>query len=213
MQTQAKFLLKSIACASGEQIKTLALRTEQMTQKAYVNNAPDMRNAQINDALVRALDPQLARRALKKIVTHISTAIEPQLPFAQLFEKIHQEDNTRTHNDRQKLNTNSTLSPLINNLSLEIDNLTIDEIHTMDQDIAQGINVVRHKYSNDPNFKGKPLLLKFCKNCSRPGHSISTCPEKRYTKPLDKPNLQRQIFNQTRKAIKTFPTDKSHRII
>ena len=32
----------------------------------------------------------------------------------------------------------------------------------MEQDIAQGINVVRHKYSNDPHFKGKPLFLKFC---------------------------------------------------
>ena len=34
----------------------------------------------------------------------------------------------------------------------------------MEQDIAQGINVVRHKYSIDPNFKRKPLFLKFGKN-------------------------------------------------
>ena len=40
-----------------------------MTQKLYVDNAPDMRNAQMNDALVKALDPQLARIALKKIQT------------------------------------------------------------------------------------------------------------------------------------------------
>ena len=32
----------------------------------------------------------------------------------------------------------------------------------MEQDFAHGMNVVRHKYSNDPNFKGKPLFLKFC---------------------------------------------------
>ena len=44
LQTQAKLLLESIARASGEQIKTLALRIEQMTPKSYVNNAPDMRN-------------------------------------------------------------------------------------------------------------------------------------------------------------------------
>ena len=56
-QTQAKLLLESITRASGEQIKTLALRIEQMTRKAYVNNAPDMRHAQMNDALVKALDP------------------------------------------------------------------------------------------------------------------------------------------------------------
>ena len=86
-QTQAKLLLESITRASVEQSKTLALRIEQMTRKAYVNNAPDMRNAQMNDALNKALDPQLARIALKKIANPKSTAMEPQLPFAQLVEK------------------------------------------------------------------------------------------------------------------------------
>ena len=191
-QTQAKLLLESITRASGEQ-KKLALRIEQMTLKAYVNNAPDMRNAQMNEALVKALDPQLARIAIKKIANHKSTALEPQLPFAQLVEKFHQENFTRTHIDRHKLTTNSTLSPSINNLSLEIDDLTVDDIHTMEEDIPHGLNVVRHKYSNDPTFKGKPLFLKFCKKCSRSGHSISTCPEKKYTTSLDKPNFQKNL--------------------
>ena len=66
-QTQALLLLESITRAFGEQIKTTALRIEQMTLKAYANNAPDMRDAQMNDALVKALDPQLARIALKKL--------------------------------------------------------------------------------------------------------------------------------------------------
>ena len=136
-QTQSKLFLESILRASGEQIKTLALRIEQMTRIAYVNNAPDMRNAQMKDALVKTLDPQLARIALKKIANYYSTALEPQLPFAQLVEKIHQEDITRTHIDRHKLNTNSTLSPSINNFSLQIDNLTVDDIHAMEQDTAQ----------------------------------------------------------------------------
>ena len=83
-QTQAEQLLESITRASGEQIKTLALRIEQMTRKAYVNNAPEMRSAQMNDALTKTLDPQLARRAFKKIANHKSTALEPQLLFAQL---------------------------------------------------------------------------------------------------------------------------------
>ena len=174
-QTQAKLLLGGITCASGEQIKTLALRIEQMTRKAYVNNAPDMRNAQMNDALVKALDPQLARIALKKVTNHKSTALEPQPPFAQLVEKK-TKNITRTHIDGHKLNTISTLSPSNNNLSPEIDNLTVDKLHTVEHDIAHGKDVVRHKYSNDPSFKGKPLFLKFCKNCSRSGHSISTCP-------------------------------------
>ena len=42
-----------------------------------------MRNAQMNDAFVKALDPLLARSALKKIANHNSTTLAPQLPFAQ----------------------------------------------------------------------------------------------------------------------------------
>ena len=75
----------------------------------------------------------------------------------------------------------------------------------MEQDFLQGINVVRHKYSNQPNFKGKLLFLKFCKKCSRSRHSISTCPDKRYTKPFDKPNLQKQSFNQAMKGNQNLP--------
>ena len=202
-QPQAKLLFESITRASGEQIKTL--RIEQMSLKAYVNNAPDMRNAQMNDALVKALDPQLARIALKKIANHKSTAVEPQLPFEQLVEKIHQEDITRTYIDRHKLMPNSTITPTINNLSYDIDNLTVEDIQIIEQDIAHGINVVRHKYSNDPNFKGKPVFLNISKNCSRSGHSISTCPDKRYTKPLDKPSFQKQTFNQAIKGNQNLP--------
>ena len=201
-------MLESTTSASGEQNKPLALRIEQMTRKAYVNNAPDMQSAQMNDALVKALDPQLARIALKKIAIRKPTALEPQLPFAQIVKKIHREDITRTRIDRHKLNTNSTLSPPINNLSLEIDNLTVDDTHAMEQDIAHGINVVQHKYSNDSNFKGKLLFLKLCKKCSQSGHSISTCPEKRYTKPLDKPNFQKQTLGQAMKGNQNLPNRK-----
>ena len=75
----------------------------------------------------------------------------------------------------------------------------------MEHDIAYGINVVQHKYSYDPNFKGKPLCLKFCKNFSRSGHSVSTCPDKTYTKPLDKTNFQKQILNQSVKGNQKLP--------
>ena len=102
-QTQAKVLLESITRASGEQTKTLALRIEQTTRKAYVSTASDMRMAQLNDALVKALDPQLARIALKKISNLQPIAMEPQLPFAQVVEKIHQEYITGTHIDRHKI--------------------------------------------------------------------------------------------------------------
>ena len=153
----------------------------------------------MNGALVKILDPQLVRLTLKKIANQKSTALEPKLPFAQLVEKIHQEDTTRTHIDRHKISTNSNLSSSINNISMDIYNLTIYDIRTMEQNIAYGINVVQHRYSNESKFKGKPLFLKFCKLCSRSGHSLSTFPEKSYTKPNDQPNFQKQNFSQAMK--------------
>ena len=52
-----------------ENKKTLALRFEQMARKAFVNKAKDIRNAQMKDALVTEIDPQLARKTLKILLT------------------------------------------------------------------------------------------------------------------------------------------------
>ena len=106
----------------------------------------------MNDSLVKTLDPQITRIALEKIANRKSTALEPQLPLAQLVEKIYQEDITRTNTDRHKIGKNSTLFSVINNISVRINNLTVNVVRTMKQDIAYGNNVVRHKYSNDPYF-------------------------------------------------------------
>ena len=53
----------------NQQSQTQA-KLEQMTRKAYVNIAPGMRIEQMNDALVKALDPQLARISLKNFANH-----------------------------------------------------------------------------------------------------------------------------------------------
>ena len=135
-----------------------------MGRKAYANNATDMRNEQIKDALIRALDTKFTRIALKKIVNDKSTALKPQLLFAHLIEKIQHVDIIRTRIDWYKIRTISTLSSSIINMSTEIDNHTGDFIQTREQNIAYGNNVVRHKHSNDPNVKRKPLFLKTCKN-------------------------------------------------
>ena len=105
-------------------------------------------------------------------------------------------DITRTHIDRHKLSTNYPLTSSINNISLDIDDLTVKDVRGMAPKILYGINAVRQKYSNDPYSKGKPLCLTFSKKCSRSGHSISTCVDKRYSKLLEKPKFQKQTFNQ-----------------
>ena len=64
-----KLLLERITSAPGYQIRAIALRIEQIARKAFVNNGPYMRNAQMNDAFVKAPDAQLARIAFKKLQT------------------------------------------------------------------------------------------------------------------------------------------------
>ena len=67
------------------------------------------------------------------------------------------------------------------------------------------MGIVRHKYSNKTNFRGLPLFLNFFKKCSRSGHSISNCPDKRYPKPLLKLNFRKEKFYQAIMAKKNPP--------
>ena len=85
---------------------------------------------------------------LKKKANIKSTTLELQLSFAHLLEKIHQEDSTRRHIERHKMNTNSTFSLSINILSVHIDNkekVTVVDLSTKKQHIAYGCSVLRHK--------------------------------------------------------------------
>ena len=54
-------------------------------------------------------------------------------------------------------------------------------------------------------LKGNHSFQNYVKKCSRLGHSISPCPNKRYTKPLKKPNCQKQTFNQAMKGNQNLP--------
>ena len=48
-------------------------------------------------------------------------------------------------------------------------------------------------------------MLKFCKKYSRSGHSISTCPDERCAKQLNKPYFQKHTFNQAKKGNQNLP--------
>ena len=68
--------------------------------------------------------------------------------FAHLLEKIHQEDSTRTHIERHKMNTNFIFSLSINILFIHIDNrekVTVVDLSTKKQHIAYGSSVLRPK--------------------------------------------------------------------
>ena len=68
------------------------------------------------------------------------------------------------HIDRHKINRNSLLSSSVNSLSIDIDNLTVEVVPTLEKIMAYGINVLQYKYLNDPKIKGKSLFLNFLRN-------------------------------------------------
>ena len=51
---------------------------------------------------------------------------------------------------------------------MDIDNITVDDERTMEQDIAYGINVVQHKYSMVEILKGNHYSLHFVKLVHNP---------------------------------------------
>ena len=92
-RTQQKLLFESITRASGEQIKTIALRVEQTASNTYDNNNPDA----LKDVLFKTLDQQLVRIASKKIANHKSTGAANSI--RSFSGKNRQEDILRTQND------------------------------------------------------------------------------------------------------------------
>ena len=59
----------------------------------------------------------------------------------------------RNHNDRYKLKSPALHTPKISIQAKRV-NLTANVIKPVEQHIAWGFNIVRHKYTIKPNFKG-----------------------------------------------------------
>ena len=95
-----------------------------------------MRNAQKNDPIVEALASQLARGTLKTLLIanqqHWNHHFHLHIWLRKLIKKISLE-----HIDRHKISTNSTLPSSINNLSMDIEN------RTMEQYVAYMISVIK----------------------------------------------------------------------
>ena len=80
-------------------------------------------------------------------------------------------------------------------ISTDIDYLTVDDIQTVQHDIAY-INSVAHRCSFDSSFKGKPLFLKFCMK----GHDQDTVYLLTLTKVAQQLNFKKKTFNQAMKG-------------
>ena len=76
----------------------------------------------------------------------------------------------------------------------------INNIQDSDVDLTEKITKILNTYEKNPNFKGKPSLIKWYNFCQRYGHSIAECRQKQQDN-QNKP--QKKTKNQINHSINT----------
>ena len=125
---------------------------------------------------MKSLQKKLKDFAHKRQVKHVSTLLEPSIPFHTLVRHVDSEDIAN-----EKISTND-LALEINKVSLE-DDTNKKEFEHEDQ--------IMVTQSGDPNNKSKPAYRKYCSYCHKNNHSISNCYQKQRDDEYQKYNNQR----------------------
>ena len=100
--------------------------------------------------------------AHKRQVKHISTLLEPSIPFRTLLRHVESEDIAN-----EKIETNA--------LALEINKKSSEDNSNNKEPELDHIMVTQ---SGDPNNKSKPAYKKYCSYCHKNKHGISNCYQK-----------------------------------
>ena len=129
--------------------------------------------------------------ANKRQVKHISSSLEPSIPFHSLVNMVDSEDTTL-----EKIKTQE--------LSLEINNLsnTFQQNTTIQDSPPEPPQV----QVMDPNYKSKPQFKKYCSFCHKNNHSVSTCFRRLNMLKESKPQSRSPTFYQHFKN----PSNKPH---
>ena len=101
--------------------------------------------------------------AHKRQGEHISTLLDPSIPFHTLVRHVDSEDIAN-----EKIRTND--------LALEINKVSL-EVETNNKVLEHEEHILVTQ-SGDPNNKSKPAYKKYCSNCHKNNHSISNCYQK-----------------------------------
>ena len=156
VQIEALSLVKK----DNENVRHFALKVETLVKQGWYNEYPSMINLKCNEIFTRGLPRKLKDFANKRQVKHISSSLEPSIPFHALVNMVDSEDITL-----EKFKTQE-LSLEINNLSNSFQQNTNIQLSSSEPPQVQVI---------DPNKKSKPQFKKYCSFCHKNNHSISTC--------------------------------------
>ena len=188
-QIEALSLLKK----DNENVRHFALKVETLVKQGWYNEYPSTINLKCNEIFTRGLPKKLKDFANKRQVKHISSSLEPSIPFHSLVNMVDSEDITL-----EKIKTQE--------LSLEINNLsnTFQQNTTIQDSPPEPPQV----QVMDPNNKSKPQFKKYCSFCHKNNHSVSTC--------FRRLNMLKESKPQSRSPTPTFyqhfknPSNKPH---
>ena len=171
-QVEAMSLMKK----DNETVRHFALRVQQLVKKGWCNENAATINLKNNEIFTKGLPKKLKDFAHKRQVKHVSTLLEPSIPFHTLVRHVDSEDIAN-----EKIRTND-LALEINKVSLEDDPSKKEFEHEDHIMVTQ---------SGDPNNKSKPAYRKYCSYCHKNNHSISNCYQKQRDDEYQRYNNQR----------------------
>ena len=159
-----------------ETVRHFALRVQQLVKKGWCNENAATINLKNNEIFTKVLPKKLKDFAHKRQFKHVSTLLEPSIPFHTLVRHVNSEDTAN-----EKIRTND-LALEVNKVSLE-DDTNKKEFEHEDQ--------IMVTQTGDPNNKSKPAYRKYCSYCHKNNHSISNCYQKQRDDEYQKYNNQR----------------------
>ena len=171
-QVEAMSLMKK----DNETVRHFALRVQQLVKKGWCNENAATTNLKSNEIFTKGLPKKLKDFAHKRQVKHVSTLLEPSIPFHTLVRNVDSE-----HIAIEKMRTNDVALE-INKVSLE------DDTNKTEFEHKDHIMVTQ---SGDPNNKSKPAYEKYCSFCHKNNHSISNCYQKQRDDEYQKHKNQR----------------------
>ena len=136
----------SIMKKDYETVRHFPLRVQQLVKKRWCNENAATTNLKNNEIFTKGLLEKVKDFAHKRQVKHVSTLLEPSIPFHTLVRHV---DSEETANE--KIRTND-LALEINKISIENDN--------NDKELEPDLTMVTQP--GDPNNKSKPAYKKYC---------------------------------------------------
>ena len=157
-QVEAMSLMKK----DNETVRHFAVRVQQLVTKGWCNENAATINFKNIEIFTEGFPKKFEDFAHKRQVKHVSTLLEPSIPFHTLVRHVDPEDianeKVRTHD-----------------LALEINKISIDNDNN-DEELQHDHIMVTQ--SGDPNNKSKPAYKKYCSYCHKNNHGVSICYQK-----------------------------------